>query len=79
MFYLVWFVWLLKISIDWKEFKEEFYNWLGERSWFIGKVWKNYVYIVWLRKVCVYVFENYKYLMEEEIIYLNKKDIGRIV
>ena len=27
----------------------------------------------------MYVFENHKYLMEEEIIYTDKKDTGRAV
>lgn len=45
----------------------------------MGKVWKNYVYAAWLREVCVYVLENHKHLIEEEIIYSNKKDAGRTV
>lgn len=45
----------------------------------MGKVWKNYVYTAWLRKVCVYVSENHKHLLEEEIIYSDKKDTDRTV
>ena len=61
------------------ESKEEFHNSLAERGWLMGKVWKNYVCTTWLRKVCVYVLENHKHLMEEEIIYADKKDTGRTV
>lgn len=39
----------------------------------MGRVWKNYACTAWLRKVCVYIFENYNHLMEEKITYSNKR------